>query len=295
VTRETKIDIFPSNLPFQKKKKKITHMPFSHIFIFSTLLALGFLVLMAVAAPPECGFLFDGSTPLVDIDKQSDVNSLRANWYGFYGVVRSSTTGSTGTTGGTTGFPQPLPGPSSSSTGSTGSTGTTGRGNALTFEVAVISEAVASESSSGFKAINRTSPNAPDNQRCRSFPGFKRADIQGFKSVSTTPQQGPLGFPVDVWKSDKLNLTKGVRYFVVLKVSGNGRTLYTNTDGIVVGVSTGSEDDDQFPPYKAGLIAMGIAICCLLVLLLLLILVAKGKGEDKYTTTVHRNENVDKL
>jgi len=104
---------------------------------------------------------------------------------------------------------------------------------------------------------------------------------------------------VFVWKSNQLNLTKGVKYFVVLKYNQGGRTVYTNSDGIIVGSNhSGSEDDDRFPPYKAGLIAMGIAIFCLLCCLCLLILLVAlfaGKKEDKYGTTVHRNENVDKL
>ncbi len=43
---------------------------------------------------------------------------------------------------------------------------------------------------------------------------------------------------------------------------------------------------------------MGCAIFCLLclcLLLLLLFLLARGKSDDKYTTTVHRNENVEKV
>jgi hypothetical protein len=235
----------------------------SPFFIFSILLALACFVLMVVAHP-DCGYVYDGSTPLVDIQSQQDASQLRANWYGFGG--------------------------SSGSTG--GSTGTTG-GSGFTYQVAIISEKLAENRTAILESgYNVTS----SDKRCRSTPGFKgKPDVQNFKTVSTDTMT-TKGFDVEVWKSGKLNLTRGTRYYVVLKVSGNGGFLYTNSDGVTISQnSSGSDDDDEFPPYKAGLIAMGIAICCLLVLLLLLILVAKGKGEDKYTTTVHRNENVDKL
>jgi len=279
-------------------------MSSSSIFILSILLALNLLAMTVAAATtsgggsttstrrglPACGYAFDGSAPLVDIDRQSDTTQLRANWYGFYGVQPFASTTSRRATGTSGMFPQPLPGPGAGTSGRTTGGSTGGGPGLLTYQVAIVSANVSD------KSITSTGLKTPDARRCRSTPGFKKADVQNFKTVVTTQVQGPLGFPVSVWKSGKLNLVKGVKYYVVLKVTGNGRTIYTNTDGIVVGVNgTGSEDDDEFPPYKAGLIAMGIAICCLLVLLLLLILVAKGKGEDKYTTTVHRNENVDKL
>jgi hypothetical protein len=266
-------------------------MSFSPLFILSILLALSFFASFAFALP-ECGFAFDGATPLVDLDRQSDKTHLRAHWYGFFGVVDEGSTGSTGTTGSTSGYPLPIEPPSSTSgVVTTGTTGTTGQSGPFRYQVAVISEKLVTD------AILSSGPDADPEDRCRNNPGFKgKADVMNFETVPTALARAPEGFLVDVWKSGNLNLTSGVRYYVVLKVTGFGRSIYTNTDGIVVGVGgSGSDDDDEFPPYKAGLIAMGIAICCLLVLLLLLILVAKGKGEDKYTTTVHRNENVDKL
>jgi hypothetical protein len=263
-------------------------MKSSPLFISSALFVLCFLVSLVASASspslPQCGYVLDGSIPLTELDQQSDHHQLRANWYGFHGVQPfASTGGGTGTTGN---FPPPL-----GTSGTSGSTGTTGSQDNLKYQVAIVSQYAASA------AINTTGLRTPAAQRCRSNSGFTHADVQPFVTAHPTSVQGPLGFPVHVWKSGPLNLTTGVEYYVVLKVTApNGKTIYTNTDGIrIVANGTGSEDDDQFPPYKAGLIAMGIAICCLLVLLLLLILVAKGKGEDKYTTTVHRNENVDKL
>jgi len=269
-------------------------MSSSPIFVLSALFALCFLLSMVASASspslPQCGYLLDGSVPLHDFDYQAESNQLRAHWYGFHGLQPFPTTGAnTGTTGN---FPQPIGGGSSSgSSGTSGSTGTSGGGDDLKYAVAIVSQYAASS------AINSTGLRTPASKRCRSTSGFKNADVMSFVPAKTVSAQGPLGFPVSVWKSGRLNLTVGVKYYVVLRVTApNGKTIYTNSDGIVIrNNGTGSEDDDQFPPYKAGLIAMGIAICCLLVLLLLLILVAKGKGEDKYTTTVHRNENVDKL
>jgi hypothetical protein len=282
------------DLPPSKTQKKILSnfsiMKSSPLFILSALFVVCFLVSLVASASspslPQCGYILDGSVALTDIDRQSDHHQIRANWYGFHGVQPFASTGAgTGTTGN---FPPPL-GTSGTSGGSTGKT--TGNTDDLKYQVAIVSQYAASA------VINSTGLRTPAAQRCRSNSGFKHADVQGFVTANPTWVQGPLGFPVQVWKSGPLNLTTGVEYYVVLKVTApNGKTIYTNTDGVhIVANGTGSEDDDQFPPYKAGLIAMGIAICCLLVLLLLLILVAKGKGEDKYTTTVHRNENVDKL
>jgi len=116
------------------------------------------------------------------------------------------------------------------------------------------------------------------------------------KSVPSNPPN-----QVYIWDSPRnYNLVKGETYYIVVKATQNGRSLYSNTNGFIVGEGgvSGSDDDDSgFPAYKAGLIAMGIAIYCLLLLLLLLILIAcaAGKKEDKYTTTVHRNENVEKV
>jgi len=100
--------------------------------------------------------------------------------------------------------------------------------------------------------------------------------------------------------SQGLQLHTGYEYFFLLKATQGKQVLYAHSNGIIVGIPEyiyidHDDDDDDFPAWEAGLIFMGCALCCLLLLLLLLLVVAKGKGEDKYTTTVHRNENVDKI
>jgi hypothetical protein len=228
------------------------------IFVLSVLVFLGLALL--VQSAPECGYIYDGSHPLVDIDRQLEIHHLRINWFGFN--PNSGTTGST-----------------------TGSSG-------ISYQVAVISESQAN------REIKKSGNEAPLALRCRSSQGFSgKPNVYGFTSITPFYKYGRDHFEVDLYKTPYLNLTKGVRYYVILKITQGGKTIYSNSNGVTVGIgkNNGSSDDDGFPAYKAGLIAMGIAICCLLVLLLLLILVAKGKGEDKYTTTVHRNENVDKL
>jgi len=59
--------------------------------------------------------------------------------------------------------------------------------------------------------------------------------------------------------------------------------------------SSNDDDDDGLADWEIGLIAAGCALFCLLLLLLLLIGISFGKGEDKYQTTVHRNENVERI
>jgi len=229
--------------------------------------------------------VFDGDKPLVELNRQQDTTTLRVNWFGFFGGSVSSTAGSTGTTG------------TIQLLGSTGSTGTTGGVNAPgTYQIAIISEKLAS------KAINESGAEASDSKRCRSSSGLaskRTPDVMNFQTIVPDSVLLAQGVLVYTWTSDKLKLNKGVKYIVILKVSAGGKTVYTNSDGVIVGVGSGgsSDDDDEFPAYKAGLIAMGIAIFCLLLLLLLLLLlfVVFGKKEDKYQTTVHRNENVDKL
>jgi len=89
-------------------------------------------------------------------------------------------------------------------------------------------------------------------------------------------------------------LHRHIKYYVIVRAQQGNKVIYANSDGFLAGVH---DDDDGLAPYQQGLIAMGCAIFCLLLLfyLILLLVLARGKGEDKYTTTVHRNENVDKL
>jgi len=133
------------------------------------------------------------------------------------------------------------------------------------------------------RAILESGPDADDSKRCRTTTGLtKEPDLVDFRfgevrhntSAEITPQR----------------LEIGVTYYVIIRAKEGGRTLYSNSNGIEVV----EDDDDGLQPYEQGLIAMGCAIFCLLCLflfLLLLLLVARGKGDDKYTSTVHRNEN----
>jgi len=127
-------------------------------------------------------------------------------------------------------------------------------------------------------------------------PGFRCRSQIGVDSEFILDQQFFTG--ISSYNFTYLNSTADLdcdhRYFVILEACDSGGCIYSNTNGFTV--DCGGNGDDDLAPWKAGLIAMGCALCCLLLLLLLLIVVvAKGKGDDKYTTTVHRNENVDKL
>jgi len=265
---------------------------------------------------PTCGFVFDGSKPLVDIDAQSSISVIRANWYGFDGdnipvtTTTGSSTGSTvSSTGSSTGHSKgsstkrTLRGINAAQAGSTtghskgtttgGSTGGTtgGTGGTVFYEVAIISEKEA------LTPILESGWNASSSHRCRSTPGnFKTPDVQDFTPVFPAVVQGSNGATVYQFTSGELTLVSKVHYYVIVKAIFGEKSVYSNSNGVQVGVEgSSSSSNNGFPAYKAGLIAMGIAIYCLLLLLLLLVLVAKGKGEDKYTTTVTRNENVDKL
>jgi hypothetical protein len=140
-------------------------------------------------------------------------------------------------------------------------------------------------------AIERSSHDAPVRNRCRNNTGIiGRPDVVSWHKVK--------GRKRVTWTG--LSLRPKHRYYFIIKARQGSQFIFTNTHGITVGLNgsinrTRSDDDDDFADYKAGLIAMGIAICCILCLLLLLLLaIAKGKGEDKYTTTVHRENNVEK-
>jgi len=156
----------------------------------------------------------------------------------------------------------------------------------IKYEYAIISQAKFT------KAIEISSHDAPVGHRCRNNTGIiGEPDVVSFHKVKGKRK-------VVTWTG--LSLRPKHRYFFIIKAKQGNRVLYSNTHGITVGLNgsinrTRSDDDDDFAAYKAGLIAMGIAICCILCLLLLLLLaIAKGKGEDKYTTTVHRENNVEK-
>jgi len=147
-------------------------------------------------------------------------------------------------------------------------------------------------------AILASGASAPIKTRCRMDSGIGSAmpDTVWFRAI-------PDGS--SMIEKFKLTLTKGMTYYFILRVQqGNDAGadfLFTNTNGITAGkngtfyVFHHDDDDDNFAGWKIGLITAGLAVFCLLLLLLLLIVVAKGKGEDKYTTTVHRNDNVEKF
>jgi len=138
-------------------------------------------------------------------------------------------------------------------------------------------------------AILNSGWDAPDSTRCRSSTGLRsgvEADLVDFRF-------GFVGHNTSAVITHQ-RLHTGVTYYVIIKATDHSGTTYSNTNGIEVI----HDDDDDLHPYQQGLIAMGCAIFCLLclfVLLLLLLLLARGKGDDKYTTTVHRNENVEKV
>jgi len=138
------------------------------------------------------------------------------------------------------------------------------------------------------KAIEESGWDAPEDKRCRSSSGLTReADLVDFRF-------GEVGHNSSAVITDQ-RLHTGMTYYVIIRAKEGSRTLYSNSNGIEV---IQDDDDDDLEPYEQGLIAMGCAIFCLLclcLLLLLLLLLAKGKSDDKYTTTVHRNENVEKV
>jgi len=151
----------------------------------------------------------------------------------------------------------------------------------VTYAYAAISQTDATE------VIRTTGPNSPIKTRCRTTSGLtKPADLVDFSF-------GNVGHNTSVQIKHQ-PLVRHHIYYVIIRATQGNQVLYSNTNGVKVV----KHDDDDLQPYQQGLIAMGCAIFCLLCLALLLILlvVARfGRGEDKYTTTVHRNENVDKL
>jgi len=154
------------------------------------------------------------------------------------------------------------------------------------YHYAVISSRLAT------KEINESGWDAPEKDRCRDDSGLpkgKEADLVDFRF-------GDVGHDTSATITHQ-RLRPGTAYYVIIRATEGRRTIYSNTDGVIAGRD--DDDDDELEPWEQGLIAMACAICCLLILccllLLLALLVLKGKGDDKYTTIVHRNENVDKL
>jgi len=230
---------------------------------FLFVLVLG---LFLVSGALSCGEIHDGPERGEDIDSQTETTKYWVNWEGF---------------------------PDDEDV-----------------EIAIISERIA------FKPIL-------DNVNCRLEKGFCGSpDVYGFRSVKKS--LGDL-------EIDKLHLERGQHYYAVIKFKDGKETRYASSDGLGIdqqvddndddggertiedddddssprpppvrsfverSSSSSGDDDDDLEDWEIGLIAMGCALCCLLLLLLILLVVAKGKGEDKYTTTVHRNDNVDKL
>jgi len=280
----------------------------------------------------SCGQVFDGRHPGHDIDSTNSLSRIYANWRAFDCTpLISTTSGSTGshstghhstgshstghhsTSGGhhstgshhsTSGHHSTghhlLPRGSTSGHHSTGhhstsgghhSTGshhsTSGHTNCgsgvITYEFALISSRIAT------KAINESGWNAPSSTRCRPNSGLNpgvQPDLVDF-------QFGHVGTNTSVLIKHQF-LQHHILYYVIIRAQQGNSVIYSNSNGQLAGHA---DDDDDLHPWQQGLIAMGCAIFCLLCLfyLLLLLIVAKRKGEDKYTTTVHRNENVDKL
>jgi len=158
------------------------------------------------------------------------------------------------------------------------------------YEVAIISQYQAP------KSIRKSHGNeGTTNQRCSSTQRFSgKPDTFPFTLVPPHAH--------NVYSALNLTMQPGVRYYAVMKITQGNSVVYGFSNGARILNGTGARKHHHhnggFPAYKAGLIAMGIAIffllCCFLLILLLAIAVC-GKGKDKYTTTVHRNENVDKL
>jgi len=229
-------------------------------FLFVLVLGLFF-----VSGALSCGEIHDGPERGEDIDSQSDTSKYWVNWEGF---------------------------PDDEDV-----------------EIAIVSERIA------FKPILFL-------ENCRLEKGFCGSpDVYGFSSVKKSAGELEIS---------KLHLEPGRHYYAVIKFKDGKETRFASSDGLGIddkvvdndddggertvedddsssprpppvhslvdrSSSSSGDDDDDLEDWEIGLIAMGCALCCLLLLLLILLVVAKGKGEDKYTTTVHRNDNVDKL
>jgi len=266
-----------------------------------------------------CGKVYDGPLYLKDIDFTSSHHRVFASWEGFTGncQIGQSSTGKLPTLS-ALGKSPALPGVTGKARSGTGAFGNkkfTTPG--VTYQVAVISQSMATP------AIRYSGANATSfSPRCRISSGIAKAtpDVVNWHFVETQ----------NTYINMSVKLHPGVRYFTIVRAHVQGvlgRTVYSNSNGFVPTPYIGADDDDGLnddesndddggdddddgnendadndadddglAPYQSGLIAMGCALFCLLLLCCLLLLVFfTRKGEDKYTTTVHRNENVDKL
>jgi len=235
------------------------------LFQLKTLLCLSLIALIFCFSTVNgecCGKVFDGGDKDVDIDRQSSTSTIEANWDGFPEAV----------------------------------------------DACVISEDKVS------REIEESGNGADHKTRCRHEPGFDdECDVHDYVQVTD-----------DHYTFKDLKLERGSRYYVVLRYKTDNELHYSNSDGIEPdpkesddddggeptddktednggghhsgdSSSSSGDDDDDLEDWEIGLIFMGCALCCLLLLLLLLLILAKGKGEDKYTTTVHRNDSVHKF
>jgi len=268
-----------------------------------------------------CGQVFDGPVYLKDIDASRSHHRVFASWSGFPDPTGKCVVGtSTGKIpalsklGPSPGL-QGITGRARSGTGAFGKKKFTTPG--VTYQVAVISQAMATT------AIRSSGANATAfSPRCRIGSGINHAKPDTVDWQFTETQNTFINMSVKLYP--------GVTYYTIVRahIQGTtGRTVYSNSNGFVVLPYHGADDDDGendndsndddggdddddgnsnddgndadddgLAPYQSGLIAMGCALFCLLLLCCLLLLVFfTRKGEDKYTTTVHRNENVDKL
>jgi len=266
-----------------------------------------------------CGQVFDGPVYLQDIETTSTHHRVFASWTNFTGNCQIGSSSGTLPSLSVLGKSPPLPGitgKARSGTGAFGQKKFTTPG--VTYQVAVISQSMATP------AIRQSGWNTKAfSPRCRIASGIgkQKPDTADWKFTETQ----------NTYINMSVKLYPGVRYFVIVRahIQGTtGRTVYSNSNGFVPDPygdgaddddgqgddgsndddggdddDTGNEndadndgDDDGLAPYQSGLIAMGCALFCLLLLCCLLLLVFfTRKSEDKYTTTVHRNENVDKL
>jgi len=144
-------------------------------------------------------------------------------------------------------------------------------------------------------AILASGASAPIKTRCRIDDGIGAADPDTVLFRDLPDGSSEI-------EKYKLHLEKGMTYYFILKAWQNDPNdiLFTNTNGITAGkngtfIRYHHDDDDNYAGWKIGLITAACVVGLLLLLLILLVVVAKGKGEDKYTTTVHRNDNVEKF
>jgi len=279
-----------------------------------------------------CGKVYNGPNYLKDNPKTKAHHRIFASWSGFEGSCE--VTGSSGHTNSPThtGSHSPRHKPTQSLPGASGKArSATGAFNhrqqrfskTVTYQVAVISGQLATNE------IVDSGHGAPAfSPRCRLDSGINglRPDVLNWRSVGFDQTFFDLNVTIESGVHYYILLA-------AQDISGDAPTIYSNSYVFIPRFHDGADDDDGLQddgsdddndgdndddqnknddnndqdddssnddglkPYQSGLIAMGCALFCLLLLLLLIIVVgvAKRGGEDKYTTTVHRNENVDKL